>query len=173
MKIINEFLYQKMLKMKPSQNCEYAGILYCEAIAKICPKRPAVAPSILRVAIRPIFYLGYSDPDEILLWLEYKLDNTKTIKDFLSWLKNEKTLLETCLEELKICCDFYDLKYSEVTNSVILKDDYGKKTEFKSFKEFRTFYENQFEHLNILTEEIERIIGEEGYIKEFDKIRKL
>lgn len=171
MKPADKFLYKEIARLIPSQNCEYAGILYCEIIAKIYHKRPDIVHSILRVAVRPIFYLGYSDSDTIILWLEYKLDKTKIIQKFLAWLRKEENLLKTCLEELKICSDFYDLKYSELNNLVILKDDYGKITEFKFFQDFKNFYVSKFDYLKISEEEIERIMEEEKYIKEFEKIK--
>lgn len=56
-----EMLYFKILKVRVSQNCIGAAEDYFSMIAPLCLYNSSIALTLLRLAIRPLFYLGITE----------------------------------------------------------------------------------------------------------------
>ena len=191
----DEIIYQEILSAQVSQNCEAAFEDYCVMIVPICPIRQNIAHSLLRIAIRPLFYLGYFDSQYIIEIFKSReiagiFDRKNMNGDynqFIIWIMEHSGLVDLCVKELKLCCLFYDLYYDEIKNKVIFDRECEKSMEmafsgvlenkiykeFSSFEEFKYFFTFLFCENGIILnhEEIDRIIMEEEIkIKYFDKI---
>jgi len=158
-----------------SQNCMNATEDYFEIIAPLCPIRGDIAHSLLRIAIRPLYYM-WIDYSTILSEVE-RINKDKPA--FLCWLNDNKDMLKTIVNELDICCEFYALTHDHEKNIVILNQDcdavtatdgtivlparYGKSKEFSSFDDYKAYFYSSFSEYNISQDELDRLMLEEGY----------
>jgi len=165
-------LHNYMRLLETSYNCVSAAEIYFEVIAPLCPIREDVAHSLLRIAMRPLFYLDIVELEHILPKIEYLGGNTPT---FLKWLSNNHYMVSLVLEELQICglLGFFD--YDNIKDVVLLmppdKDltDFFEKPpnidikEFPSFDDFKNYFYSLFREYDISKDEIDRLILEENY----------
>jgi len=185
--VSDETIYMEIVKSKIATNCYSAFMYYCERVIPFCPTRPGIARSLLRIAIRPLFYLGYFETQTIIEIFKSRevaeLVGIKNMKDdyakFMVWLNENRELVDISIKELEVCCIFYDLAYDAAKNNVILNHAVEKEMEevfvsvsdreieFHTFNEFRCFFGSMLRENNaVLSDsEIDRIILEEG-IKE-------
>jgi hypothetical protein len=193
----DETIYQEIVSAKVSQSCQSAFEDYCLLVIPICPQRPNIARSLLRVAIRPLFYLGYCESQIVIEILKsreiaglFDRENMNSIyTEFLIWMTEHSDLIDLCVKDLKLCCFLYDLYYDEVKNKVILNHKLKKDMEtvffgvadieiykeFSVFEEFKIFFLHLFHENGLVLndEERNRIITEERIEKEyFSKIRE-
>ena len=154
---------------------------YFEIIAPICPVREDIAHSLLRITIRPIFYLGITSSMNMLLTI-YDLSKDKNV--FTKWINENTNIVNTIVKELTICCFFYDLKYDKDKNIVIL--DHKRKDNiipvfveipdrdiynaFRSFNEFKQYFYSLFSEYTIEQDELDRLILEENYEEEYFRL---
>jgi hypothetical protein len=176
--------YMKVRNTRISQNALYATGDYFRVISPLCPKFPNIAHSLLRIAVRPLSYLGCWEPKEMYSAIETFV---KEDVEFLAWLKENMRLLELCVEELAITYILSGLRYVPLLKQVqinfvrdeeiagiipyyniLTKDFYKINTRFYSFQEFRIYASTFFERLNISQEEIDRILSEEEFEKVFE-----
>lgn len=54
----------------PSYNCEGAALGYFSIIAHICYYRSDLERALMKIAIKPLFYLGISDPENEIKWVQ-------------------------------------------------------------------------------------------------------
>jgi len=174
LKLSAEEIHSRVLSAKVSLNCLGAAEGYFEIVAPLCPIREDIAHSLLRIATRPIFYLGVTSYEGIL----------STIKDinfgrlgFLKWLSRNNEMVADIVKELTICCFFYDLEYDKGKNAVVLNHKVDKLMEsvfveisdrdvykeFLSFSDFKLFFYCFFKEFGISDCEIGRLILEESY----------
>jgi len=167
-------IYNRVRLAKVSCNCETAAEGYFEIIAPICPIREDVAHSLLRIAMRMVFYLGVCKLDAMLTEIEYLTRNHPL---FLKWLHNNMNMVALIMIELETCCIFYDLRFDIEKNAVILdhkrreemKDVFSEVQdrdifkEFLSFEDFKTYFYSLFAEYQISQDELNRLILEEDY----------
>ena len=173
-------MHNRVRSAEVSQNCATAAEDYFEIIAPICPDREDAAHSLMRIAMRTVFYLGVTDYSGIIA-------NVKAINQhrphFLEWVSANGKMVETIIKELTICCFFYDLKFDIEKNVVILNhkrseimrnvfyevSDRDIFNEFLSFDNFKAFFYSMFDGIQISQDELDRLILEEDYkVKYFD-----
>jgi len=159
-----------------SYNCITAAEGYFEIIAPICPIREDVAHSLLRIAMRPLFYLGIVRLGAMLEEIKHLTRNNQT---FLKWLSDNHGMVELIIAELRICglLGFFD--YDNVKDIVVLKPpdknvtDFFEETpdmsaeEFPSFCDFKNYFYSLFSGYVISQDEIDRLILEEAYEKDY------
>ena len=103
--------YNRVRMAQVNQNCESAAIDYFNLIAQLCYTRTNIMHSLMRIAIRPIFYLGITDVENVIMYIKH-INTGKA--DFLQWLETYTDDIENIVRELTICCFFYDMTYREV-----------------------------------------------------------
>ena len=169
-------LHNRIRLLKVSYNCVSAAEDYFEVIAPICLIREDIAHSLLRMAMRPVFYLGIVKLDAMLIEIEYL---TRDNPPFLKWLSDNHDMVAFILAELQICglLGFFD--YDNIKDVVILKPpnkdvtDFFEETsclnikEFPSFEDFVNYFYTLFHEYKILRDEIDRLILEENYEKNY------
>jgi len=159
-----------------SYNCASAAESYFEIISPICPIREDIAHSLLRIAMRPLFYLCIDKFEAILTEMKHLTRNNPT---FLKWLSDNHDMVTLILAELRICglLGFFD--YDNVKDVVILKP-YVKEVscpfeethnidikDFSTYNDFKNFFYSLFNGYEISHDEIDRIILEEDYEKKY------
>ena len=174
----NEKIYHHVRSATVSYNCEQAAKDYFEMIAPLCHDKEDIAHSLLRLAIRPVFYLGITDSDGMFSYIEFINKNKHS---FLGWLSSNKDIVMLIIKELTICCFFYSLKYDDEKKIVKLDHKVSREMEdvfveiqdrdiyeeFSTFNSFKEYFYSFFHELGISNIEIDRIILEEGYKDEF------
>lgn len=179
-------IYIKVWNTQVSQNAQYATEDYFKVISPLCPKYSNIAHSLLRIAVRPLSYLDYWEPQEMYFAIATMV---KDDAEFIAWLEKHIDLLELCAKELAITYIFSELRYFPSLNQVqlnfvrdeevagiipyynfITKDLREINMGFSGFQEFRIFASTFFEKLNISQEEIDLILSEENFEKEFELI---
>ena len=179
-------IYMKVWNARVSQNAQYATEDYFKVISPLCPKYSNIAHSLLRIAVRPLYYMGCCEPQEMYSAIATM---AKDDAEFIVWLKEHIDLLELCAKELAITYIFSELTYFPSLNqvqlnfvrdeevagiipyyNVITKDLRKINIGFSGFQEFRIFASTFFEKLNISQEEIDLILYEENFEKEFELI---
>lgn len=174
-----EPIYDMVLKARVSQNCICAAEDYFQMIEPLCLQNPAIVSDLLRIAIRPLFYLGITQEQDLLDSI-YGINKER--KAFLCWLKRNENLIFKSLIQLKTLCFFYELSYDKNLDKVILNHKieeemayvFGKKDRniykiFESFKEFKCFFSSFFEEVS--EDELDRMILEEKYQDIFQQIK--
>jgi len=178
MELSGDEIYNRVRLAKVSYNCESAADDYFAIIAPVCPVREDVAHSLLRIAMRMIFYLGVTSNKYMFLNIEAINSNRPT---FLEWVSANNKIVETIVKELTICCIFYDLKFDIEKNVVILDhkrteemknvfhemQDREIYKEFQSFEEFKAFFYSLFAEHQISQDELDRLILEEDYKEKY------
>ena len=84
-------------------------------------------------------------------------------------MEDNISMIAKIIEELKLCCEYYEAEYNEKKNAVIYKNYV-----FNDMKELWLVFLEDFKRLEIPEDEIKRIFEEEShasYKKEFDKIK--
>jgi hypothetical protein len=170
----DEDLYHNVRLSQVSSNCEFAAIDYFKIVSSLCPSKPEIAHSIMRIAIRPLFYLGICEPRQMTMVIE-KINKGR--KKFLKWLEENANIIEIIIKELTICCFFYDMNYNNDKNLVVLNhkrkkemssifveiQDKNMYEEFSTFDSFRIFFHSLFNNCSISQNELDRLILEEDY----------
>jgi len=171
-KLSADELYDKVRLAQVSQNCLAAAEDYFKIIVPLCPVREDAAHSLLRIAMRPLYYMGVCKFAEILTEIEYLGRNNPS---FLKWISDNKDMSALVLTELQICGRIHLFDYDNVRDIVILKpfdttwldEEKGIYKELASFDDFKIYFCSLFVGYEILPEEIDRIILEEGYEKRY------
>ncbi|ADM71153.1 hypothetical protein GMA19_03348 [Paenibacillus polymyxa E681] len=80
-------------KFLPSYNCEGAAIGYFSIISHLCYYRPDLESQLIKIALKPLYYLGIEHPDSAIKWIKTyvkeKNDNDYyTSKQGRTWITN-------------------------------------------------------------------------------------
>jgi len=180
----SEDIYHAIRRAKVNQNAAYASSDYFEKVAPLCEEYPDIAYSLMRIAIRPLFYCGLTSAKDVL-------DAVGGINRenfvFLAWLEKNEDMVTMIVKELALCCFFYDLKYDKVRKQVILEHKISKRKAdvfveikdkdifetFSSYEEFRAYVRSLYCEYDLNEDEIDRVMLEEGYEKKyFSKMSK-
>jgi len=170
----NEEIYHRVRLSDVSYNCEQAAVDYFGLIAHLCPDKEDIAHSLLRLAMRMVFYLPIAGFEDLL---DFIVCINRGRPSFLKWLKENREMLALIYKELTICCFFYDLRYDDEKKIVILDhkvdeemayvfveiQDRNIYKEFPSFSDFEEYFHSFFDAYGLAKDEIDRLILEEGY----------
>jgi len=179
----NEKTYHRVRLATVSGNCEDAAIDYFKLVAPICPDKGDIAHSLMRLAMRPIFYLGVGEVRSMFAYIEYV---NRSRPSFLKWLSENQDIIALVIKELTVCCFFYDLRYDKEKNIVILNhkvdaemacvfveiQDRDIYKEFLSFNDFCEYFHSFLNAYGIAKNEIDRLILEEQYKERFFSIEQ-
>lgn len=153
-------IYHYVANLELSQNCITAGNLLLGVISSICYLRPSLNHLLIRIALRPLFYVGVEDIKELLEWTnslcETATENKEKQELYLFtdegiiWLKQQfplkKEIIKKCFNELNAVCNIYDLIFALKSrkkehlvsiNSIFNKREYN--IEFQRYKELQEF----------------------------------
>lgn len=173
-KMTGDELYNFVRTIAVSYDCECAAEQYFEILRQLHPFDENNAHSLLRIAIRPIFYLGVKKGSI----MHYVLGLNKHKESILlEWLEKHEGLITLVHNELAICCLLYELEYDKNKNSVILNHKITKEMadvfveipdreifkEFQSFEDFKLFFYSLFQGYDVSQKELDRLILEEDY----------
>jgi len=174
----SEDIYHAIRLAKVSQNAAYASGDYFEKIAPLCEEYPEIAHSLMRIAIRPLFYCGLSSVEDVTDAIS-GINRERPV--FLEWLEVNEWMVDLIVKELTVCCFFYDLKYDKVKKQVILDhkiskrmddvfveiDDKNISEQFSSFTEFRDYVCSLYSEFDLNEDEIDRLLLEEDYEQKY------
>ncbi|NOU90565.1 hypothetical protein GC102_33240 [Paenibacillus sp. LMG 31460] len=98
----------------PSYSCDGAACGYFSIIAHICYFRPDLIRQLMKIATKPVFYYGISDPNHAIRWVQYKVKRKNifgnnieyyTTKQGKLWIDTEliktSNLIANLIEEIK------------------------------------------------------------------------
>ncbi len=173
----NELEIYKQLRHKEfSQGCESQAFHMLLAIEKYLLSDFSYKHSLLRLFIRPLFYMGYENPETVLDFVYYckehhvrnENDKFKHPNELCKFMKENSMLILKVVDELQLCCAYYDVEYSAEKNAVIFRNQV-----FHNIEELWQCFLADFQKLDIPDDEISRIFEEESkeYEKAFQKIK--
>ena len=156
-----------------SQGCEGQADGMLHAIERYLLSDFEYKHSLVRLFLRPVFYMGYEDP--IIASHIVNMRRNEEINSFdngyelQKYMEDNISVIAKIIEELKLCCEYYDVEYNEKQNAVVYKNYV-----FNAIKGLWLVFLEDFKRLEISEDEIKRIFEEEShssYKKEFDKIK--
>ena len=174
----SEDIYNAIRLSKVSKNAAYAAGDYFEKIAPLCEEYPDIAYSLMRIAIRPLFYCGLSSKEDVL---DAVGGINKDNSAFLTWLEKNEWMIPMIVKELTVCSFFYDLKYDKIRKQVILEHRISKRKAdvfveiadrnifetFSSFEEFEAYVRSLYCEYDLNEDEVDRMMLEEDYEKKY------
>ncbi|ODM24588.1 hypothetical protein A7W90_18270 [Clostridium sp. Bc-iso-3] len=170
----NILLYNNSLQT----NCETASMDLYIVISNVCYSKGIIIPSLLRIFIRPLYYLGIEKSQDVLNWIKWFLNHKNTpnyattikgandnaLKWFFECLNKNNIYIEESLKELQACNELQDiyfaLKKDESQDCFEYTDNTGKTYCFTEFQQFKEFTYKFFEE-RVSKSELENIIAEE------------
>ena len=170
----NDLKIYKSLRFKVfSYGCEGQAYAMLRAIEPYLLSDFTYKHSLMRVFFRPLFYMGYADsrtPMAVVhTWSTQEPDYCKDADALYRYMEQNILLITKIIEELRLCCDYYDVGYCKERNAVLFRD-----YSFHNIDELREVFLEDFRKLNIPDDEILRIFEEESdhsYQSEFNKIQ--
>ncbi|THF78468.1 hypothetical protein [Cohnella fermenti] len=103
----------------PSYSCDDAASGYFSIISHICYFRPDLDRRLMKIAIRPLYYYGITDPQHAISWVSGNVKRKRLIKKNYYYytskqgrlwidheLKNKANLIVELIEEIKKKDDF-------------------------------------------------------------------
>ena len=112
--------------------------------------------SLMRIFFRPLFYMGYEDPETPMDVISQEPHCYKNAEALSKYMEENIPLTAMVIEELRLCCDYYDVKYSEKQNAILFRDHV-----FQDLDELWELFLEDFKKLDIPEDEIRRIFEEE------------
>ncbi|MGX1827284.1 hypothetical protein ACWIE6_03485 [Paenibacillus taichungensis] len=106
-------IVQCVTKFLPSYNGEGAAKGYFSIISHLCYYRPDLEFPLMKVALRPLYYLGMEDPDSVIEWVQFYVSDINTNYYYTSkqgnaWikesLKSKRDIIAAIFKEI----DFED-----------------------------------------------------------------
>ena len=170
----NDLEIYEILRFKVfSQGCEGQVYGILRAIEPYLLSDFEYKHSLMRVFLRPMFYMGYEDPTAPMAVVHTcstrEPDCYMDANALYKYMEERISLTEKIIEELRLCCDYYDVGYSKKQNAVLLRDHV-----FRNLDELWEFFLADFRNLNIPDDEIRRIFEEESnssFLSEFNRIQ--
>ncbi|MDR6880432.1 hypothetical protein [Bacillus sp. 3255] len=93
----------------PSYNCEGAANGFLEIVPVVVHARPRLERALLKIAIRPMFYMGISESKQVFAWINHFLSDERNgpSEECVAWLKNElieskAVLIMDLLKEIEV-----------------------------------------------------------------------
>lgn len=166
-------IYENLRFEQFSQGCEGQAYSMLRAIEPYLLSDFAYKHSLMRVFFRPLFYMGYKDPAAPMAVVHtYSTQEPNCYKDadaLYRYMEENILLTAKVIEELNLCCDYYDVEYCKKRNAVLFRGRI-----IHNIDELREIFFVDFRKLNIPDDEIFRIFEEESnsyYQSEFSKIQ--
>ncbi|MNW48612.1 hypothetical protein D3C74_259840 [compost metagenome] len=102
-------IVQCVSEFLPSQNCEGAARGYFSIISHLCYYRTDLEPPLMKVALRPLYYLGIEDGSHAIKWIQFYVSNMSiyyyTSKQGDIWIKqtldNKQNIIEEIFKEIE------------------------------------------------------------------------
>lgn len=156
-----------------SQGCEGQAYAMLRAMEPYLLSDFSYKHSLMRVFFRPLFYMGYEDPTTqmaVVHTCSTREPGCYEDADALyRYMEENIPLTAKIIEELNLCCDYYEVAYCKEQNAVLFKEHI-----FYDMDELWEVFLEDFRKLDIPDEEIFRVFEEESgsyYQSEFDKIQ--
>lgn len=173
----NELEIYEQLKDKVfSQGCEGQAFYMLLAIENYLLSDFAYKHSLLRLFFRPLFYMGYENPETPLVFVNFYKNHPvrnenasfKHPNELCEFMKENTALVSKIVEELQLCCDYYDVDYNTEKNAVVFREQV-----FHNIEELWRYFLVDFQKLDISDDEIRRIFEEESkeYENAFQEIK--
>ena len=167
-------IYESLRFKDFSQGCEGQAYGMLHAIAPYLLSDFAYKHSLMRIFFRPLFYMGYEDPTTPMAAVQsYSTIEPNCYKDtdaLYRYMEENILLTAKVIEELRLCCDYYDVEYSKKQNAVAFRDHV-----FHDIDELWEVFLEDFRKLDIPDDEICRIFEEESnsyYQSEFNEMQR-
>ena len=164
----NELEVYEQLKDKVfSQGCGGQAFYMLLAIENYLLSDFPYKHSLLRLFVRPLFYMGYETPADYIDYCKSHSGRNENIKlkqsdELCDFMKENIALISKIIEELQLCCEYYDVDYSAEKNAVIFRNRV-----FHNIEELWQCFLEDFQKLEIPDDEISRIFEEES--KEYEE----
>ena len=174
----SEDIYHAIRLAKVSQNAAYAAGEYFEKITPWCEKYPDIAHSLMRIAIRPLFYCGLTSIEDVASSIG---GINRESPAFLDWLEQNEEMVPLIVKELAVGSFLQGLKYDKVKKQVILEHRTSRRQSdvfveieeknisevFSTFKEFRDYVRSLYCEYDLKEDEVDRMLLEEDYEQEY------
>ena len=166
-------IYESLRFKDFSWGCEGQAYGMLHAIEPYLLSDFAYKHSLMRIFFRPLFYMGFEDPTTPMdvVYADITKEPRYCYKDadaLYRYMEENILLTAKVIEELKLCCDYYDVGYSKKQNAVVFRDHI-----FHDIDELWEVFLEDFRKLDIPDDEIRRIFEEESnsyYPSEFNEI---
>ena len=162
MKQEDVIVYEQLRDTTFSQGCEGQAVGMLHACKDYLLSEFSLKHSLLRLALRALFYMGVERTDEVLSFIREYAEKFKDSEKLCEFVEDNEAMVSVIVDELMLCCDFYDTEYDSGKNAVTLED-----TVFYNISDFEKYFTECFRKRNIPEEEIKRIFVEENYEKFF------
>lgn len=166
-------IYESFRFKEFSQGCEGQAYGMLRAIEPYLLSDFAYKHSLMRVFFRPLFYMGYEDPTTPMAVVHtYSIQEQNYYKNadaLYRYMEENILLIAKVIEELNLCCDYYNVEYCKKLNAVLFREHV-----FHDIDELKQVFLEDFRKLDIPDDEIFRIFEEESnsyYQSEFNKIQ--
>ncbi|MGN1411251.1 MAG: hypothetical protein ACI4WH_01910 [Oscillospiraceae bacterium] len=120
-------LYRKFQQTIFSQDCKCQGLLMLQALEDYLLNDNDLKHSLLRLAIRPLYYTGYVENlNDVITTIKDTSDEFFKLKQsnkFIDWLKDNSSLVDTIFKELNILDDCYEEEVFDALKGLNLSDD--------------------------------------------------
>lgn len=88
----------------PSYNCEGAALGYFSIISHLCYYRPDLEKPLIKIAIKPLYYLGITDVENEIKWVQsYVREKSILNKNYLYYTSKQGR--KWIISELKDKCE--------------------------------------------------------------------
>ncbi len=155
-------IYESLRFEEFSQGCEEQAYGMLRAIEPYLLSDFAYKHSLMRVFFRPLFYMGYEDPTTpmavVHIYSTQAPNYHKNADALYRYMEENILLTAKVIEELNLCCDYYDVEYCKKLNAVLFKEHV-----FHDIDELKQVFLQDFRKLDIPDDEIFRIFEEESY----------
>ncbi|MCD1259686.1 hypothetical protein B5M42_012665 [Paenibacillus athensensis] len=108
-RLTDEEIVEMVGQWVPSHNCEDAAGGFLQVVPVLIADRPHLERVLLKIAIRPMFYLGIVKAGQVFAWVDgfVKRVNDRPSETYIRWLSHELTpvgksaLISDILRELQ------------------------------------------------------------------------
>lgn len=149
-------IYESLRFKEFSQGCAGQACGMLQAIEPYLLSDFEYKHSLMRIFLRPLFYMGYEDPETPMDVIDQEPHCYKNAGALSKYMEENIPMTAKVIEELRLCCDYYDVEYSEKQNAFLFRDNV-----FQDMDELWEFFLEDFRKLDITEDEIRRIFEEE------------
>lgn len=101
-----EKAYYELRKTNFSYTCYIQGEYMFRAIERHILVNDSMSHSLLRLAIRPLYYIYFRTLDDIIVLIK-ESDVIQKPKELIVWLKRHRKMIDTIFKELDIMDNYY------------------------------------------------------------------
>lgn len=166
MKSEDIMIYEQLRDTLFSYNCEQQAVRMLCACEIYLLSDFSLKHSLLRLIIRPLFYMDCMTTEFVIEFIKANQNNFKHPLMLCNYMKENADMISVIIDELMLCCDFYDTVYDAEKNAVTHDNQI-----FYHSSDFKNCFFAYFRNYNIPEEEINRIFTEENYEDDFKKIK--